>query len=446
MPDKYYEINFDGLPGPTHLFSGLAQGNLASETNEGQRSRPKAAALQSLEKIKFLAQLGIREAIIPPQIRPDLEAIKALGYEGPRADVLKKIYEQNPKLFKSIFSSAFMWTANAGTVSPSLDAKDSKLHITTANLQTNFHRLIEAQNTFKYFRQVFATNDFRLHTPLRSAMADEGAANHIRFCEDYGTPGLEFFVYGYSNTKTLESLPNKHPARQSLEAFQEIIKSHELNPEAIVFAQQLPEAIDAGVFHNDVISTGNKNLFFYHEKSFVTQNQVLEELKNKYKKITSKDLILLEAKDSEISLKDAVESYIFNSQILSPDHSEQMLLLCPLECKENLRVKNFIDSKIIHNPRIPIKDVYYLDLKESMRNGGGPACLRLRVVMSEKQIQNCKQSVFYNEALYNKMKTWINKFYPEELSLEMLLDEAFLIHLDQAYAELAKIFDIKLSF
>lgn len=443
---KYYEINFDGLPGPTHLFSGLALGNLASATNEGLVSRPKAAALQSLEKIKFLAQLGIREAIIPPQIRPELEAIKALGHKGPRNEVLKKIYEQDPKLFKSIFSSAFMWTANAGTVSPSSDTSDNKLHITTANLQTNFHRLIEAQYTFKYFRQVFATNDFKLHSPLRSSMADEGAANHTRFCEGYGMPGLEFFVYGYSNTKPLGSLPSKHPARQSLEAFEEIIKNHELNSEATVLAQQLPEAIDAGVFHNDVISTGNKNLFFYHEKSFVNQSQVIEELQNQYRKISSKDLILLEAKDSEISLKDAVESYIFNSQILSPEHSDQMLLVCPLECKENLRVKNFIDSKIIHNSRIPIKDVYYLDLKESMRNGGGPACLRLRIVMSEKEIQNCKQSVFYNEALYNKMKTWINKFYPDELNLEMLLNEEFLNHLDQAYIELSKTFDIKLSF
>lgn len=445
MPEKHYELNFDGIPGPTHLFAGLAHGNIASELNEGLESNPKAAAKQSLEKIKFINSLGIKEAIIPPQIRPDFFLLKVMGYDGSRSEVLKQVLENDHKLFKSILSSSFMWTANAGTVSPSPDTLDGKLHITTANLKGNFHRSLESQNTYKYFRQVFATNDFKLHAPLHSLLLDEGAANHTRLCKDYGEPGLELFTYGYSAVKALETLPQKYPARQSLEASLEIINTHQLEEEKIILAQQNPEAIDAGVFHNDVISTGNKNLFLYHEKSFANQSQVIEELNEKYKKLNNKDLILLEVKDSEIPLAEIVSSYLFNSQIINPNNQEAMNLVCPLECKENPKVKKYIEEKIIQNPNIPIDKVHYLDLRESMRNGGGPACLRLRVVMSESQIKNTKQEIFYSDELYQKLNQWVDKFYPDKLNLELLLNEDFIDQLHQAYLELENTFKLKLG-
>lgn len=437
-PEKYYEVNFDGIPGPTHLFSGLSPGNIASEINEGAESNPRAAAKQSLEKIKFISELSICEAVIPPQIRPEMSVVKMLGYEGSRADQLKKLREEDPKTFKAVFSSAFMWTANAAMISPSPDTRDHKLHLTPANLGSNFHRSLEAQHSYKYFRNIFQTNDVKLHAPLASRMLDEGAANHTRLCKAYGESGLEFFVYGYSNLKALESLPNKYPARQSLEACEEISKLHGLNPEHIVFAQQNPEAIDAGVFHNDVISTGNLNFFMYHEKAFVNQDEVITKLKNKYQNLSKENLITLEVKEDEISLVDAVSSYLFNSQIVSPN-ARQMILACPLECKINVRVAKYINDKIINNPNIPIDQVHYIDLQESMRNGGGPACLRLRVVMNETQIKNTKQEVFFEEKLYDKLNTWIDKFYPEKLTTDMLIDEKFLLSLDDAYRELNRI-------
>jgi succinylarginine dihydrolase len=437
--DKYYEVNFDGIPGPTHLFSGLSPGNIASEINEGAESNPKAAAKQSLEKIKLISGLGIKEAIIPPQIRPEMNIVKMLGYQGSRADQLKKLREEDPKTFKAIFSSAFMWTANAAMISPSPDTKDHRLHLTPANLNSNFHRSLEAQPTYKYFRNIFQTNDFKLHSPLSSLILDEGAANHTRLCKAYGEPGIEFFVYGYSNKKALIVLPTKYPARQSLEACEEIAKLHELNPEQIVIAQQNPEAIDAGVFHNDVISTGNLNLFIYHEKAFVNQDEIITQLKSKYQNLNKENLITLEIKEDEIALTDAVSSYLFNSQILSPT-TEQMILVCPLECKVNIKIAKYINDKSIGNPNIPINKVHYIDLQESMRNGGGPACLRLRIVMNETQIKNTKQEIFFNEVLYDKLNNWIDRFYSEELTTEMLIDEKFLVELDHAYRELDNIF------
>ena len=47
-------INFDSIVGPTHNYSGLSLGNLASTTHGKMVSSPKKAALQGLEKMKFL--------------------------------------------------------------------------------------------------------------------------------------------------------------------------------------------------------------------------------------------------------------------------------------------------------------------------------------------------------------------------------------------------------
>ena len=70
------EYNFDGLIGPTHNFSGLASGNIASAKSRFSISHPKKAALQGLAKIKLLMNLGLPQGIIPPQERPNLTALR----------------------------------------------------------------------------------------------------------------------------------------------------------------------------------------------------------------------------------------------------------------------------------------------------------------------------------------------------------------------------------
>lgn len=411
---KYYELNLDGLVGPTHLFSGLSYGNVASETHKGSISHPRAAALQGLEKMKFLADLGIKQAVMPPQPRPELQVLRAQGYQGSDQEVLQQAFEQDYELFCSVCSSSFMWTANAATVSSSLEA--SSLNFTPANLSSKFHRSIEAARTTENLKLIFP--QAKHHAPLRADLKDEGAANHTRLAPSHSKPGIDFFVYGYSIDENLIE-PKKFPARQAKEASQTIILNHGLDPARVVLAQQSTRAIDAGVFHNDVISTGNCNLLLYHEFSFENQTQVIEELHHKYKTITGEELISIEVKNSEVSLEQAIKSYLFNSQIISLP-TGGMLLLAAIECEEEPQVKTFID-KLVANPHNPITQVKYFNLRESMHNGGGPACLRLRVVMSEAELAAMNQNYLLTERLYEQLRVEIEASYPEALKPEDLV-------------------------
>src|SRR5215475_8689569 len=109
------EINFDGLVGPTHHYAGLSSGNLASEGHAGEVSNPRAAALQGLEKMRFVAGLGVGQAILPPQPRPDIGLLRRLGFEGTDGAVLARARRSAPELLSAASSASAMWVANAAT-------------------------------------------------------------------------------------------------------------------------------------------------------------------------------------------------------------------------------------------------------------------------------------------------------------------------------------------
>ena len=389
---KYSEVNFDGIPAPYHNYGGLAFGNVASEGNRGNISHPKDAALQALEKAKFVADLGIKQAIIPPQLRPDFEF---LGTED--------LQDVEPQKLAQSYSSAAMWTANAATIAPSCDAGELKLVV--ANLASNQHRALEAKQTHKILSQLFAN----VHQALPDNLPDEGAANHTRL------NGKHIFVYG-SDTK-------KYPARQSLEASQKVA---ELLGVDGIFIKQNPDAIDAGVFHNDVISVGNDNVFLYHEKAFADFDPDI-----------LGDVNLIEIEESDLSLEQAVKTYFFNSQIITLPNGE-MAVIAPGEAKIGFF------EKIIADPANPVTQVHYKNLRESMRNGGGPACLRLRVVMNDAEIAQVKPNVFLDNNLYARLKKWIEEFYPESLSPEDLYDVKLYENTRRALEELEKVTELKI--
>jgi succinylarginine dihydrolase len=435
---KYFEVNFDGIPGPTHLFAGLSKGNIASQINSGKISSPKKAALQSLEKINTIYRLGIKQAIVPPHRKPNITPLSVYGFQGSLQEQLKQAHDTDPKLFAGLYSSSNMWTANAATVSPSPDTQSGKLQLTIANLKSNFHRSLESFKTYDIFRKIFSSVLISVHSPLPGLSPDEGAANHLRFCEDYGQEGLEVFVFSFGVKEELPRTKLFDP-RQSREASLEVIRKHEIKHSLTIF--QNPEAIDAGVFHNDVISTGNKNFFFYHEKSFFKNSETIQNISNEYKKITNKDLILLEVKEKELSLNNAVSSYLFNSQILSPEGKEGMILFAPKECERFEKVRKYI-NKIILDPANPLTEVIYFDLNESMQNGGGPACLRLRIVMNEAQLKDINQSLMFNDALYKKLKQLIEENYPDELKLEDLTKPEIVEKISICFDKYEEIFNI----
>src|SRR5260221_7084576 len=141
------EVNFDGIPGPTHNYSGLARGNLAAERNAQLAANPRAAALQGLAKMRALAERGYPQAVLPPHERPDVAALRALGFAGSDHDIIARAARDAPRLLAACSSAAAMWVANAATISPSADTADGRVHITPANLVTHFHRALEPPTT-----------------------------------------------------------------------------------------------------------------------------------------------------------------------------------------------------------------------------------------------------------------------------------------------------------
>ncbi|MET1255944.1 N-succinylarginine dihydrolase [Aliikangiella maris] len=433
---KAFEVNFDGLVGPTHNYAGLSVGNVASLKNAAQASSPKQGALQGLAKMKALADLGLKQAVLPPLERPDVNVLRQLGFSGSDEQVIKRAASDAPSIYAATCSASSMWTANACTVSPSADTHDKRVHFTAANLANKFHRSIEAPTTAKILEAIFSNEQFFKHhspLPLGDHFGDEGAANHTRFCEDYAQAGVEFFVFGKYAFDTTKQAPVKFPARQTFEASQAVARLHELSSAKTVFAQQNPDVIDAGVFHNDVIAVGNQNCLFYHEKAFLNTVQVKQDLQNAY---GNSPLHFVMVPENQVSVYDAVRSYLFNSQLvtLAPGH---MALIAPGECQENSNVKDYLDSLVSQNG--PIKEVKIYDVKQSMQNGGGPACLRQRVVLNEAEIAASNQAVYLDDTLYQTLCQWVNKHYRDSLTEKDLADPALLIECRQALDELTKI-------
>ena len=435
-----YEVNFDGLVGPTHNYSGLSFGNLASSQNKALVASPRQAALQGLKKMKSLADMGVKQAVLPPHERPYVKELRRLGIEGKTdEDVISRAIKDVPAVFLSLCSAANMWAANAATVSPCMDTADGKTHFTPANLSTMHHRSVEHEVTGRILKTIFSGEDYIHHPALPAGVhfSDEGAANHTRFCVDYGAEGAEMFVYGSSAFGLSKTAPTKFPSRQTLEASAAIARLHHLDPNRTIFAQQNPEAIDAGVFHNDVIAVGDRNLLFYHEQAFLNTDDVKSQIRKNFQ---SQEFNFIEVPKSAVSVKEAVESYLFNTQLLEVPGRKGTTLIAPIECREVDNVRRYLESLAAANTAIA--NIEYFDLRQSMRNGGGPACLRLRVVMSEEQINQTRARVFLDDDLYQDLVAWVNKHYRDRFSSDDLRDPGLLSESRRALDEITKLLNL----
>ncbi|HEI6966516.1 TPA: N-succinylarginine dihydrolase [Yersinia enterocolitica] len=435
-----YEVNFDGLVGLTHHYAGLSFGNEASTTHQNSISNPRLAAKQGLLKMKALADLGYKQGILPPQERPSIGALRQLGFSGSDEQVLSEVARQSPRLLSAVSSASSMWTANAATVSPSADSQDSRVHFTVANLNNKFHRAIEADTTSALLKAVFNNHRHFVHheaLPSVELFGDEGAANHNRLGGDYDSPAVQVFVYGRKGLENGVS-PSRYPARQTLEASQSVARLHQLAPERTIFVQQNPAVIDQGVFHNDVIAVSNQNVLFHHQHAFIPDIRVMDEIRRKMDGI-EQQLLTIEVPAAAVSVADAVSTYLFNSQLLSKPNGK-MRLVIPQESQDNPTVWRYLSELISSGG--PVDEIKVFDLRESMRNGGGPACLRLRVALNDTELQAVNSRVMMTPALFVALNNWVDQHYRDHLQFKDLADPQLLREGRQALDELTRILNL----
>lgn len=435
------EINFDGLVGPTHNYAGLSEGNLASARNANTVARPRDAALQGLAKMLRLRALGLSQGVLPPHERPNIAWLRSLGFTGSDGEVWERAWKTEPTIARAALASSAMWAANAGTISPSADCVDGRLHASVANLQTMLHRILEAEQTECTLRRLMPDEArFSVHPALlpHDALSDEGAANHMRLAANAGAPGVAIFVYGRRASETKAGFP----ARQTLEASQAIARRHTLDPVRTVFARQAPQAIDAGAFHNDVVAVAHEHVLLHHEDAFADNAALYAEVRAKAQ---SFEPVFIEVPRARVGLDDAVSSYLFNSQLLRLPGAASLTLIAPTEVRENNRTAAYV-AELIGQPNAAIGRVEYVEVRESMRNGGGPACLRLRVVMTPEERAAAADGFFLDDALAAKLEAWIKSYYREELGPDDLGDPALVDETQRALDELTRILSLGNDF
>ena len=432
------EVNFDGLIGPSHNYGGMSDGNLASQTNAGDVSNPREAALQGLEKMRMLVRAGFVQGVLPPLERPNLGFLVDAGFNGSDEQIIQSTAQHAPALLKAAYSASSMWTANAATISPSADTRDGRLHLTAANLSSMLHRSIEHPDTTASLAAIFDDEDaFGVHAalPMHADFSDEGAANHVRLSAEHGAPGVELFVFGREAGESVAGFP----ARQTRLASQSIIRSHGLSEKRAVLTRQSQTAINAGAFHNDVVCVGTLDTLFFHEHAFEDTDKTLNDLRAAAEGLF--DLKPVMVPDAEVPLSDAIRSYLFNSQLLKWPGEDRLVLLAPLETEETDSTRSYCERLVQGNG--PIGRVQYVDVRQSMRNGGGPACLRLRVVMTPEERAACHQGVLLDETRIDQLQEVVRDTYRDRLSVADLADPAFVRECLHARERLLRVLDLE---
>jgi succinylarginine dihydrolase len=413
------ELNLDGLVGPTHNYAGLSLDNVASRASRARPSDPRAAAREGIAKMRALLALGVPQGVLPPHERPHLPTLRRLGFAGDDARALAAAARTAPELLAACSSASAMWAANAATVTPSADAADGRLHLTPANLVTHAHRAIEAPTTGRVLARIFADpGRFAVHPslPATPAYADEGAANHVRLLPRGGR-AVHLFVHG---------------GRQAEAASRALARAAGLAAGATRFAAQLPEAVAAGAFHNDVVMVGHRDVLLCHERALAGQPAALASLAP-----SGHGVRVVVIPEAEVPLADAVASYLLNGQLVT-DAAGRVTLVVPAECREVASVSAWLDRQEA-DPDGPIERVAVVEVRQSMRNGGGPACLRVVVPVTGAERAAMLPSVLVDEARLTDLEAWVDRHHRDRLEPADLADPALLDESRAALDDLARL-------
>lgn len=403
------EINFDGIVGPSHNYAGLALGNLAATRSAGTTAYPRAAALEGIAKMRVNLALGLVQGVLLPHARPADAWLGALGTDIGRASAGVRA---------NAMSASAMWAANAATVSPAADTADGRCHLTVANLKSMPHRSHEWPATLAQLRLAFADEDrFAVHGPVPVAFGDEGAANHMRIERRHDAPGVEIFVHGERG--------GPFPARQHIEASRAVARLHGLDPARTLFVRQSEAAIAAGAFHNDVVAVADGAVLFAHELAYANGAEFYDRLRT-----LEPEVAIVEVAADDVPLEDAIASYLFNAQLVTPPDGVSTLIV-PAETQEIASVCGYLERLVAGNG--PIRRVRVVDVRQSMANGGGPACLRLRVVADPKSVD---PRFLVDETRLDRIAAVVTALWPEAIGPDDLGDGALIAKVRHARAGL----------
>ncbi|SEI00219.1 succinylarginine dihydrolase [Rheinheimera pacifica] len=421
------QLNISELPGPTFMYSGLSKDNVASVQNKHLVANPLKFAQLSLQRMRLLLDEGVPQVIFPPHRRPDMQALEVCGFTGDMSHMISSADKFSNGYLESLLAASSVWTANAATVTPSADSEDGKVHITTANLNSHYHRSIEASQTHAKLARLFSDDKFFcLHQALpgHSRFSDEGAANHMRFHVEAENRGLNVFVYSNDPDN-----PEFVQGRQTLWASKAICQLHALPDSKVLLQKQSKEAISRGIFHNDIISMNSHDLLVFHQQAYEDHESLIE-------KLMAQGICCVEIKAEEFSLEHALKTYFFNSEFISGKDGGLVLVMSK-SCQHDAKVQVQLDRiQTAYSKEIK---TMYVDLDDSLRNGGGPACLRLRVQLNQEQFSAIPSQFLLTQNKLEALQEVVTRFYRESLSYEDVLTEIFQRNLQPVYTKLEQI-------
>jgi succinylarginine dihydrolase len=319
-------------------------------------------------------------------------------------------------------------------VIPSPDSVDSRCHVVVANLTATAHRALEGPARAAMLRALFRdTTRVVVHDPLppNPALSDEGAANHTRLTAPQADGGWHLFVYGRAGETLPQDLPRTFPARQRAEASRAVARLGHLQPDRALFVRQHPRAIDAGAFHNDVVMVGDGTRLLVHEYGLVEQEVVLQALRHHLPMLR-----VYQVPQRDFSLRQAVTSYLFNSQLLQTPQGA--VLLAPGHSSTGAAAKvirRLLDDGFMDH-------VLFQELDQSMAGGGGPACLRLRLPLTPGELATLAPGVLLDAAKLQRLEAWVDQYYRDELAPADLADPQLLRETQEALDTLTQLLEL----
>jgi succinylarginine dihydrolase len=138
----------------------------------------------------------------------------------------------------------------------------------------------------------------------------------------------------------------------------------------------------------------------------------------------------VEVAAADVPLEDAIRSYLFNAQLVTLSDGE-MALIVPGEARETPSVWGWIERHLAGNG--PIRRVEVVDVRQSMANGGGPACLRLRVVADPASVD---PRFLVDSDRIDRIAEVVARTWPDEIDHRDLQSAALIADIERARAAL----------